>query len=514
MNKYLTNKLKSKENNRIKQMYNLLKEDNLDSKEIEMIFDDVYNFYVEDINLENKEFNDLEFEIYLEDYVNDLLNDTNELEEFFEDQRNSNILTVKISLKSYPNIYRIIEIPTYFRMCDIAYATLASFNAFHGFDYSIIYNDNEFYPGFLYEDEMETHDVINSEIAILHFLNLNVGDKLLLNYDEEIWQFEIEILDIKSNEERAIESMFILEKKGMDILDGEEELFSYLIKGDYNRLSKACDSEEHFNYLVEYYENKEYEEIDNENFAKLLEMQANLYEDIEDEDDFEDDEQIALLEEREKRENYINQLPNVILYNNLKDQYMEVMDVLVDYYNKHEDEYNEKLSLYLKKRTKHLPSKISLNTVKLEENSLNNIMLSQILPIEKGYESISELFLNKKYFKGDKFEMLKAMINSEYGLFIAIESSIDNATIKMKNIITNKEITIIDKNLSFALHHYDIPLYFAIRILKTKSINFAISCEILQPSKEIDDYIKKMKKEYPTSIDFFFNIAHLKNNQL
>ena len=514
MNKYLTNKIKSKENNRIKQVYNLLKEEDLSVEEIEYIFNDVYDFYIEDINAENKQFNDLDFEIYLEEYINDLLNNTNELEEFLEDPRNSNILTIKISLKNHPKIYRIIEIPTYFRVCDLAYATFASFNAYNGYDYSIIYKNDEFYPGFLYEDEMKIHDVINAEMTILHFINLNVGDKLLLNYNDEIWKFEIEILNIKSNEEKALETMQIIEKKGMDILDGEEELFSYLIKGDYNRLSKACDSEEHFNYLVEYYESKEYEKIDNEDFVKLLEMQAHIYEDIEDEYDIEDDEQIALLEERERREDYINKLPNVVLYNNLKDQYMEVMDVLANYYSNHEDEYREKLSVYFKNRIKHIPTKISLNSIKLEGASLDNIIVSQILPIDKSYESVSELFLNKKYFKGDKLEMLKAMINSEYGLYVVIDSSIDNATIKMKNVITNKEITIIDKNLSFALHHYNIPLYFATRILKTKSINFAISCEILQPSKEIDDYIKKMKKEYPTSIDFFMNMAHFKNNQL
>ena len=512
MNKYLITKLNSKDNNRIKQMFNLLQEENLNNEEIETIFSDVYDFYLEDIEIENKKFNDLEFEIYLEEYVNELLNDTNELEDFFKDPKNANVLTVKISLKEYENVYRIIEIPTFFRVCDLVYATFASYNAYGGYDYSIIYKEDEFYPSFLYDEEMETHDVLNSEIAILHFINLNIGDKLLVKYDEESWKFEIEVLDIKSNQENSLETIQILEKKGMDILDDEKDLFTYLINEDYNKLSKACESQEHFNYLVQYYENREYEEIDNEEFVNLLEIQAQMYEDVEEDEDFDNDENY-LLEEREKREDYINKMPNVILYNNLKTQYMEVMGVLADYYSKHEDEYREKLSVYFKKRLNHLPSQIAINSIKLEGSTLDNIIVSQILPIDKGYESVSELFLNKKYFKGDKLDMLKAIINSEYGLYIAINSNINDATVKLKNIVTNKEITIIDKNLSFSLHYYNTPLFFALRILKTKSLNFAISCEILQPSDDLDKYIKKMKKEYPLTIDFFVNMAFIKNNQ-
>ena len=110
---------------------------------------------------------------------------------------------------------------------------------------------------------------------------------------------------------------------------------------------------------------------------------------------------------------------------------------------------------------------------------------------------LTEEYLRKnKFRKPEKVEFLRAMLNSEAGLFEITKTDEENGQVRMKNVLSGKEYLVTDIALSGNKNNDKFYLYN--RIITYNGISFGTGIGIVfeKTDKFINNWIKENKKNY------------------
>lgn len=194
------------------------------------------------------------------------------------------------------------------------------------------------------------------------------------------------------------------------------------------------------------------------------------------------------------------------LYRRARSLHGNVLDVLYDHYDCHENCFIDQVRDFFENRKKSASSMISLEMLKIEGRNYIDLVSCYIYPSEIIEKSVASVAKDKNLIKNDdNKEMLESLLNADFGIYTPIDYNYENKTILLLNILNGKQHLVIDEKLTESINKVqDLKFMLITRILKYKNINFMSNSIILDFNKECNDFIKKVKSHNLTSIDIYY----------
>lgn len=189
--------------------------------------------------------------------------------------------------------------------------------------------------------------------------------------------------------------------------------------------------------------------------------------------------------------------PHIKEYKKIRKLHSEIIDNMQQYYEegnfKQEFDLGEVKDKIETKNIKLLSTDFDTST-QLGMTALLNII---IYKNSSTANCLTEEYLRKnKFRKPEKVEFLRAMLNSEAGLFEITKTDEENAQVKMKNVLSGKEYLVTDIALSG--NKNNDKFYWYNRIITYNGISFGIGVGIIfeKNDKFIINWINENKKNY------------------
>ena len=189
--------------------------------------------------------------------------------------------------------------------------------------------------------------------------------------------------------------------------------------------------------------------------------------------------------------------PHIKEYKKIRKLHSEIIDNMQQYYEegnfKQEFDLGEVKDKIETKNIKLLSTDFDTST-QLGMTALLNII---IYKNSSTANCLTEEYLRKnKFRKPEKVEFLRAMLNSEAGLFEITKTDEENAQVKMKNVLSGKEYLVTDIALSG--NKNNDKFYWYNRIITYNGISFGTGIGIIfeKTDKFIINWIKENKKNY------------------
>lgn len=189
--------------------------------------------------------------------------------------------------------------------------------------------------------------------------------------------------------------------------------------------------------------------------------------------------------------------PHIKEYKKIRKLHSEIIDNMQQYYE--EGKFKQEFGLEnIKEKTdrkniKLLSTDFDTST-QLGMTSLLNIV---VYKNSSTANCLTEEYLRKnKFRKPEKVEFLRAMLNSEAGLFEITKTDKENAQVKLKNVLSGKEYLVTDIALSDNRNNDKFYLYN--RIITYNGISFGTGVGIIfeKTDKFIINWIRENKKNY------------------
>ena len=189
--------------------------------------------------------------------------------------------------------------------------------------------------------------------------------------------------------------------------------------------------------------------------------------------------------------------PHIKEYKKIRKLHSEIIDNMQQYYEegnfKQEFDLGEVKDKIETKNIKLLSTDFDTST-QLGMTALLNII---IYKNSSTANCLTEEYLRKnKFRKPEKVEFLRAMLNSEAGLFEITKTDKENAQVKMKNVLSGKEYLVTDIALSG--NKNNDKFYWYNRIITYNGISFGTGVGIIfeKNDKFIINWINENKKNY------------------
>lgn len=189
--------------------------------------------------------------------------------------------------------------------------------------------------------------------------------------------------------------------------------------------------------------------------------------------------------------------PHIKEYKKIRKLHSEIIDNMQQYYEegnfKQEFDLGEVKDKIETKNIKLLSTDFDTST-QLGMTALLNII---IYKNSSTANCLTEEYLRKnKFRKPEKVEFLRAMLNSEAGLFEITKTDEENAQVKMKNVLSGKEYLVTDIALSG--NKNNDKFYWYNRIITYNGISFGTGVGIIfeKNDKFIINWINENKKNY------------------
>lgn len=479
---------------------------NLSKYEQNELIDMYEEKYLDTIKITKEEYDEETFIQFVVDQIYEMEEINKRIMEMIEDVSKSNLIKLKICLDNDYSNYRIIAIPSIYSVAEMVYSILAIFDASMIQDYALKQENVEFRPLFAIKD---IRNEINAQSILVEEMNLNKDDELYLLYAYNEWVFKIEVIEITPNIE-GIEETILIEKHGIDIIEDDIELFEALNKGDLETVKELTEDVGYYEFLEETYKNRNINISINE-LEDRIENITDMYEFEDSDDEYEEEEeQLISIEEHRKK---LEKLPHIKKYQKVKKLYESVIDPVIGFYNTFEKMFEERISKCIKQKTVKMPSAISAISIKLAPTSVSNILITKLLPFIDGYESPIEVLMKNGNYKKEEKQMMEAIIKSKAGLYEIVGTDIENGYVLLKDIKTEKEIEVLDLNLSRSAFIFDEAPFIACRVCTYDSINFMLSGDFVFDCDELQSYIRKYLQFNHNDLDLFINIARIRSNQ-
>ena len=197
------------------------------------------------------------------------------------------------------------------------------------------------------------------------------------------------------------------------------------------------------------------------------------------------------------RDSLLKDKPHIKEYKKIRKLHSEIIDNMQQYYEegnfKQEFDLGEVKDKIETKNIKLLSTDFDTST-QLGMTALLNII---IYKNSSTANCLTEEYLRKnKFRKPEKVEFLRAMLNSEAGLFEITKTDEENAQVKMKNVLSGKEYLVTDIALSG--NKNNDKFYWYNRIITYNGISFGIGVGIIfeKNDKFIINWINENKKNY------------------
>ena len=189
--------------------------------------------------------------------------------------------------------------------------------------------------------------------------------------------------------------------------------------------------------------------------------------------------------------------PHIKEYKKIRKLHSEIIDNMQQYYEegnfKQEFDLGEVKDKIETKNIKLLSTDFDTST-QLGMTALLNII---IYKNSSTANCLTGEYLRKnKFRKPEKVEFLRAMLNSEAGLFEITKTDEENAQVKMKNVLSGKEYLVTDIALSG--NKNNDKFYWYNRIITYNGISFGTGVGIIfeKNDKFIINWINENKKNY------------------
>ena len=189
--------------------------------------------------------------------------------------------------------------------------------------------------------------------------------------------------------------------------------------------------------------------------------------------------------------------PHIKEYKKIRKLHSEIIDSMQQYYEegKFKQEFSlEKVEEKIDRKNIKLLSTDFDTSTQLGMTSLLNII---VYKNSSTANCLTEEYLRKnKFRKPEKVEFLRAMLNSEAGLFEITKTDEENGQVKMKNVLSGKEYLVTDIALSG--NKNNDKFYWYNRIITYNGISFGTGIGIIfeKTDKFIINWIKENKKNY------------------
>ena len=189
--------------------------------------------------------------------------------------------------------------------------------------------------------------------------------------------------------------------------------------------------------------------------------------------------------------------PHIKEYKKIRKLHSEIIDSMQQYYEegKFKQEFSlEKVEEKIDRKNIKLLSTDFDTSTQLGMTSLLNII---VYKNSSTANCLTEEYLRKnKFRKPEKVEFLRAMLNSEAGLFEITMTYEENGQVKMKNVLSGKEYLVTDIALSG--NKNNDKFYWYNRIITYNGISFGTGIGIIfeKTDKFIINWIKENKKNY------------------
>lgn len=189
--------------------------------------------------------------------------------------------------------------------------------------------------------------------------------------------------------------------------------------------------------------------------------------------------------------------PHIKEYKKIRKLHSEIINNMQQYYEegKFKQEFSlEKVEEKIDRKNIKLLSTDFDTSTQLGMTSLLNII---VYKNSSTANCLTEEYLRKnKFRKPEKVEFLRAMLNSEAGLFEITMTYEENGQVKMKNVLSGKEYLVTDIALSG--NKNNDKFYWYNRIITYNGISFGTGIGIIfeKTDKFIINWIKENKKNY------------------
>ncbi len=189
--------------------------------------------------------------------------------------------------------------------------------------------------------------------------------------------------------------------------------------------------------------------------------------------------------------------PHIKEYKKIRKLHSEIINNMQQYYEegKFKQEFSlEKVEEKIDRKNIKLLSTDFDTSTQLGMTSLLNII---VYKNSSTANCLTEEYLRKnKFRKPEKVEFLRAMLNSEAGLFEITMTYEENGQVKMKNVLSGKEYLVTDIALSG--NKNNDKFYWYNRIITYNGISFGTGIGIVfeKTDKFINNWIKENKKNY------------------
>lgn len=189
--------------------------------------------------------------------------------------------------------------------------------------------------------------------------------------------------------------------------------------------------------------------------------------------------------------------PHIKEYKKIRKLHSEIINNMQQYYE--EGKFKQKFGL------ENIEEKTDRKNIKLlstdfdTSTQLGATALLNII-VYKNSSTVSclteEYLIKNKFRKPEKVEFLRAMLNSEAGLFEITMTYEENGQVKMKNVLSGKEYLVTDIALSG--NKNNDKFYWYNRIITYNGISFGTGIGIIfeKTDKFIINWIKENKKNY------------------
>ena len=133
--------------------------------------------------------------------------------DYFKQNYNQKMITLKLQIRHLENIYRIVEIPYTISLDELSYYVLASLHACENHDFYVTLDKKTYYES---DDALFNHEQVYASDYQLEELAIQKGTHLEICYDfKEKYVIDVEVLDIQDH--HGFNKARILQSEGYGI---------------------------------------------------------------------------------------------------------------------------------------------------------------------------------------------------------------------------------------------------------------------------------------------------------
>lgn len=512
MHPHLQKQLDSEKNNQTKRLFKELVLKLESTEAAEELLNEFYSEYRKQFN--TKQYNEKEFCDFVQFLFAMMSEEEEKLSEMADDLSKSHLYTIKVCISDYKNIYRTIQIPSVYFVSDLVHCALASFDLITLEPYIVEFKGANFYDKYSYEEISEENLVDNEFCANnmpLEFLELSKGKKIEIDYGYGSWIIECEVLSSKKNKE-VIEEPLLIDGKGQIVPYDDMETTVALLKENYQELLDLDYPQEQIDEMKNIIQKPLNIEELKEYFPKAYYVLCEHFENHN-----LDDEELEFIDKRQERNDKLDEKDHIKTYNKAREILVNLIPKLVNEFERNKEKYIKEAHKIFDNRLKVAMENqhdILLHSFEIEGKDVDNIFTCYMFPIAEGYESVSQYLLKTNKIKNsDERKMLEAAIKSKVGIYKITYNNIEDALINVMDVKTNETITIVDKNLSFGLEHFDGQIYICGRIINYNKVNFMSNAIVLVEDKDVKQLVRDVKNNNYTSLDYFQKALIIQNKQ-